>query len=113
MAAARADFAKGSAEMKALVERKRTLDSQLQECTMVRDELDSLGEGDPVFKSYGSVLIRLDAGEAKGTVAARLKLIGGEQKKVEDALADVQGRLTALREQVRAAQQGAAGGDGA
>merc|ERR1712170_218024 len=68
---------------------RQTLDSQLNENKLVKEELDHLETGANVFKLVGPALIRQDLDEAKGNVDKRIEYISGELKRQDEALADL------------------------
>ncbi|ELT93013.1 hypothetical protein CAPTEDRAFT_78564, partial [Capitella teleta] len=57
---------------------RQKLDAQLNENTMVKDELDRLEPDAKVYKMMGPVLINQDLDEAKQTVGKRIDYINGE-----------------------------------
>ena len=74
-------------ETRKLVSRQQQFESQLHECTMVKEELDAVKSEESVYKLHGKVLVRQELSDAKATIASRLKLIQGEVKKSEQSIA--------------------------
>ena len=90
-------------QQKTLVARQ-TLDSQLSENKLVKDELDRLEEDAKVFKLIGPALIRQDNADAKQNVNKRIDYISGELKRQDDTLADLDKKQDALREELQTIQ---------
>merc|ERR1712088_988307 len=83
---------------------RQTLDSQLSENKLVKDELDGLEEDAKVFKLIGPALIRQDTNDAKQNVNKRIDYISGELKRQDDTLADLDKKQDELREELQAIQ---------
>ena len=77
-AAAVDEYKKAQLEMQKLIGKRQQFDAQQRECDMVKGELDALREEEHVYKVFGRVMVRQDPGEAKATVASRLKFIQTE-----------------------------------
>lgn len=87
-------------DVSALFNQKTQALSQFNENTMVKGELDLLGEGDPVYKLVGPVLMAVDLEEAKENVAKRVEFIETEIKKLDAAIAVKQGDQATLGEEI-------------
>merc|ERR1712241_897628 len=83
---------------------RQTLDSQLSENKLVKEELDNLEEGAKVFKLIGPALIRQENTDAKQNVNKRIDYISGELKRQDDTLADLDKKQDTLREELQAIQ---------
>lgn len=77
---------------------------------MVKEALDGLKEGEPVYKMHGRVLIRQDTAEARSTINARLKLIQGELTKTEKTLSTLDPQRQELIGRIRELSAKARGG---
>ncbi|KAJ8300486.1 hypothetical protein KUTeg_022005 [Tegillarca granosa] len=60
------------------VSARQLLDGQLNENSMVKEEMDKLEEGASVFKMIGPVLVKQDLEEARQNVGKRIEYINGE-----------------------------------
>ncbi|PIK41011.1 hypothetical protein BSL78_22137 [Apostichopus japonicus] len=89
---------------KAMAARKQ-LDAQLNENTMVKDELDLLGTESKVFKMMGPVLVQQDLEEAKQNVNKRIAYIDGELKRHEKLIKDLEKKQEDFREKLSRLQQ--------
>ncbi|GIY73250.1 prefoldin subunit 6 [Caerostris darwini] len=68
---------------------KQTLDGQLSENTVVKEELEFLTPENKVYKMTGPVLIEQDIEEAKQNVEKRIMFISSEIKRNEELLKDL------------------------
>ena len=98
-----------SAKMNALIEKKQTAITKLNENTLVRKELDLLEDEAPVFKLIGTVLVKQDLDEAKANVKQRIDYIDSDLKRMDNKLAAMQKdqaergqRLVTLQKEVAA-----------
>eukprot|EP00428_Durinskia_dybowskii_P075272 CAMPEP_0170395232 /NCGR_PEP_ID=MMETSP0117_2-20130122/21667_1 /TAXON_ID=400756 /ORGANISM="Durinskia baltica, Strain CSIRO CS-38" /LENGTH=125 /DNA_ID=CAMNT_0010651525 /DNA_START=17 /DNA_END=394 /DNA_ORIENTATION=+ len=89
---------------KLFVKKQQAL-SQYNENTLVKGELDLLDEDSKVFKLVGPVLMSVELEESKANVAKRLEFIESEIKKADAAIADKQGEVTALGDEIASEQQ--------
>ena len=78
---------------------------QANENELVKQELDLLGDGAPVYKLIGPVLMQQDLDDAKQNVAKRLDFIKGEIEKVDVVIQDKQKAQNEIGEKVMAMQQ--------
>ncbi|CAH1785518.1 unnamed protein product [Owenia fusiformis] len=69
---------------------RQQLDAQLQENTLVKEELDNLEDGANVYKMMGPVLVKQDQTEAKSNVQKRIEYINGELKRHETIIKDLE-----------------------
>merc|ERR1712025_672947 len=83
---------------------RQTLDSQLSENKLVKDELDNLEEDAKVFKLIGPALIRQDTNDAKQNVNKRIEYINGELKRQDETLADLSKKEDDLKEELQTIQ---------
>merc|ERR1712168_990555 len=83
---------------------RQTLDSQLSENNLVKDELDHLEEDAKVFKLIGPALIRQDTNDAKQNVNKRIEYISGELKRHDETLADLSKKEDDLKEELQTIQ---------
>jgi chaperonin cofactor prefoldin len=88
-------------ETRKLVSRQQQFESQLHECTMVKEELDAVKSEESVYKLHGKVLVRQELSDAKATIASRLKLIQGEVKKSEQSIKESMAKQDAVREKLQ------------
>ncbi|BGP14841.1 hypothetical protein JCM10213_002720 [Rhodosporidiobolus nylandii] len=99
------------------VENRQRLDAQKTENEGVKKELATLTPENTVYKLVGPVLLKQDQADAKQNVDKRLEWIGGEIKRTETQLKDLETKLEAkkleivhLQTQYQQAQQTAAQG---
>ena len=83
-------------QQKTLVARQ-TLDSQINENKLVKEELDRLDDDARVFKLIGPALIKQETTEAKQNVDKRIDYITGELKRHDETLADLDKKQDELR----------------
>ena len=83
---------------------RQTLDSQLSENKLGKDELDNLEEDAKVFKLIGPALIRQDTNDAKQNVNKRIEYINGELKRQDETLADLSKKEDDLKEELQTIQ---------
>ena len=84
-----------------LVSRQQQFESQLHECTMVKEELDAVKSDESVYKLHGKVLVRQKLSDAKATIASRLKLIQGEVKKSEQSIKESMAKQDTVRDRLQ------------
>jgi prefoldin beta subunit len=68
-------------------------------------EMDMLDEDSKVYKLVGPVLMSVELEESKGNVAKRLEFIEAELKKADTAIANKQGEMATLGDEIAAEQQ--------
>ena len=68
--------------------------AQFNENTLVKGELDLLGDTDPVYKLVGPVLMKVDLDDAKENVAKRVEFIESEIKKIDANISAKQARIS-------------------
>ena len=83
---------------------RQTLDSQLNENKLVKEELDSLEEGANVFKLVGPALVRQDLSEARSNGEKRIGYISGELKRQEEAIKDLEKKQEEKKESLQTLQ---------
>lgn len=72
---------------------------------LFEQEMDLLEEDSKVFKLVGPVLMSVELEESKGNVAKRLEFIEAEIKKADSAIAEKQGEMATLGDEIAAEQQ--------
>jgi prefoldin beta subunit len=77
---------------------RQQLDSQLNENTLVLDELKRLESNANVYKLIGPVLVKQDQEEAKQNVQKRIDYINGELKRQEGVIKELEKKQEAHRE---------------
>ncbi|XP_076436348.1 prefoldin subunit 6-like isoform X2 [Babylonia areolata] len=94
---------------------RQKLDAQLNENTLVKEELDLLEESTNVYKLVGPVLVKQDLSEARSTVQKRMDYINGELKRYDGNIKELEKKqeehrdaLTKLQHQFQEAQVKAA-----
>lgn len=75
------------AELGDLIRSRETLEVQLKENTIVKDEFDTLSEDAKVYKLTGPVLLPQSKAEAETNVNTRLDFIKKEIERVEKNIA--------------------------
>ena len=73
-------------EITGLQNKQQTLTSQLNENSMVKQEMDLLNSDSKVYKLVGPVLVLQEFNSAKDNVEKRLEYIQKDMKRVEDAI---------------------------
>jgi len=86
------------------VEIREKLESQLNENTIVKEELDILELGANVFKQVGPVLVKQDLEEAKVAVANRISFISTELSRQEKNIVSLQKDQEGHKEQLKILQ---------
>ncbi|XP_033095280.1 prefoldin subunit 6-like [Anneissia japonica] len=84
---------------------RQQLDAQMNENTIVKDELNLLEPDCKVYKMLGPVLVPQDLVEAKQTVSKRIEYIGGELKRQEKLIEDIEKKQEVHRERLTKLQQ--------
>jgi len=85
--------------------KRSQLDSQLNENTLVKTEMDLLSETDTVYKLIGPALIRQDPEEAKSSVDKRIEYITGEMKRQESNIERLKGEAKTKEEKLNGLMQ--------
>lgn len=85
--------------------KRQQLDSQLNENTVVKEELDILNDKNEVFKFIGPILIKQDLVEAKDNINKRIKYINEEIKRTDDQLETLNKKQQDQRENVEKYQR--------
>lgn len=88
--AASGDYQRLQADLSSSVEARQRLDAQLSENELVKKEFTTLTPNNIVFKLVGPVLVKQDQAEAKSNVDKRLEFIGGEIKRIEAQLQEIE-----------------------
>nr|XP_033814036.1 prefoldin subunit 6-like [Geotrypetes seraphini] len=83
----------------------QTLEAQLTENNILKKELDLLDASNKVFKFIVPVLVAKDFEEAKGTVRKHLYYIGGEIKRYETQMKDLEKKAEEHRNVLTKLQQ--------
>ena len=83
---------------------RQTLDSQLNENKLVKEELDKLEDDAKVFKLIGPALVKQETTEAKQNVEKRIEYISGELKRHDATLADLDKKQDELKEELGSLQ---------
>lgn len=84
---------------------RQQLDAQMNENSLVKEELDRVEDGANVFKMIGPVLVKQDVTEAKQNVQKRIDYINGEIKRHEGAIKDLEKKQESQREALSKLQQ--------
>ncbi|KAL5012635.1 hypothetical protein ScPMuIL_011186 [Solemya velum] len=84
---------------------KQQLDAQMNENTLVKEEMDRLEQGANIFKMIGPVLVKQELEEAKITVQKRVDYITGEIKRHETTIKDLEKKQESHREDLAKLQQ--------
>jgi len=67
---------KNQEKLRALIEQKQKLDSQLNEINMAKEEVDLLEDDAVIYKLIGPLMVQQDLKEVKETIDGRLKYLG-------------------------------------
>nr|OQO31960.1 hypothetical protein B0A51_00301 [Rachicladosporium sp. CCFEE 5018] len=87
-------------EMSSLVTARQKLESQQQENKSVQKEFSTLADDANIYKLVGPVLLKQDTAEAKSTVDGRLEYIGGEIKRIEGSIKEIQEKSEGKRTEI-------------
>ncbi|VVT45655.1 uncharacterized protein SAPINGB_P000827 [Magnusiomyces paraingens] len=90
------------AELGDLIRSRETLEVQLKENTIVKDEFDTLSEDAKVYKLTGPVLLPQSKAEAETNVNTRLDFIKKEIERVEKNIAAKQENIMENRNKLAA-----------
>jgi len=93
-----------SKELNKLVENNEKLNAQLNENTIVKEELDLLDASNKIYKQIGPVLVKQDLEEAKLAVSNRITYISSEAKRVEKMIGELQKGQDAHKENLQKIQ---------
>merc|ERR1711894_46961 len=77
---------------------RQQLDGQLNEKTLVKEELDRLENESTVYKMIGPVLVKQDLEESRQNVQKRIDYIQGEMKRQDGAIKDLEKKQEIQRE---------------
>merc|ERR1712203_880653 len=80
---------------------RQTLDSQISENKLVKEELDRLDEDAKVFKLIGPALVKQETTDAKQNVDKRIDYISGELKRHDETMADLDKKQDEMRSEVQ------------
>nr|ACO11232.1 Probable prefoldin subunit 6 [Caligus rogercresseyi] len=83
---------------------QQTLDSQLNENKLVKEELGILEEGAVVYKLVGPTLLKQDLNESKTNVDKRIDYISKEFKRTVNLSEDYEKKLDTHREKISSIQ---------
>jgi len=106
------EFKNVQRDLQKKIETKQTLDAQLSENKIVKEELDLVKGETKVYKLIGPTLVRQDISEAKQTVSKRIDYISAELKRSDGMIKDLEGKqekyqenITKIQQEFQAAQQ--------
>ncbi|CAG0884085.1 unnamed protein product [Darwinula stevensoni] len=88
-----------------IIQSRQQLDAQLNENTLVLEELQKLESDANVFKLIGPVLVKQDTEEAKQNVQKRIEYIQGELKHCDTTLKDLNEKQESHKESIGKLQQ--------
>ncbi|XP_067662069.1 prefoldin subunit 6-like [Haliotis asinina] len=77
---------------------RQQLDAQLNENTLVKEELGRLETESKVYKMIGPVLVKQDLEESKQNVQKRIDYISGEMKRHDVTIKDLEKKQDSQRE---------------
>ncbi|KAI1300169.1 Prefoldin subunit 6 [Halotydeus destructor] len=99
-------------DVQKLIGLRQTLDAQLNENSVVKEEMDLLEDEAVIFKLIGPAMLKQDLKESKDNVANRIKYISEELKRHETSIKDLESKqddqrevIAKLQQQFQAAQQ--------
>ncbi|KAA0156223.1 hypothetical protein FNF27_00764 [Cafeteria roenbergensis] len=102
------EYKKVRADTQSVVTNITQLQSQLNENSMVKEEIDEVKDGEPVYKLVGPVLVRQDVEEVKSLVTRRIGLIKSELAKAEARAEELRKKEDAIKDKVMAHQKATA-----
>lgn len=99
-------------EVNMLTTMRQQLDGQLNENSIVKEELSLLKSSGEVYKMVGPILLRQDHTEAKENIEKRMSYIKNELKRIDDRIQTLEtqqdeyrDKLTKLQQQFQAQQE--------
>ncbi|KAL1517321.1 hypothetical protein ABEB36_001100 [Hypothenemus hampei] len=98
------NFKSNQKELHKTIQARKLLDSQLNENTVVKEELNLLPPDGKVYKSVGPVLIKTELVEAKQNVNKRIDYINKELKKVDELIASLEKKMDGHTESLQKLQ---------
>ncbi len=81
-----------------LLTARQTLDSQLNENKLVKEEMDAVEDDAKVFKLIGPALVRQEVKEARQNVDKRIAYITGELKRHDETMKGIEKKMDEHRE---------------
>ena len=90
-------------ELQALAKTNQKQMSQLNENTMVKTEMDLIGDGEDVkvYKQIGPVLVKQSLEEAKQFIDRRIDFVNNAQKKTIEEIEKKQKEMAAVEDKVQ------------
>lgn len=99
-------------EVNQLTGMRQQLDGQLNENSIVKEELELLKSTSEVYKMVGPILLRQDHSEAKENIDKRMSYIKNELQRIDDRISTLESKqdeyrdkLTKLQQQFQAQQE--------
>lgn len=80
------DAIKSQEQLRALIEQKQKLDSQVNEINMAKEEVDLLEDDAVIYKLIGPLMVPQDLKEVKETIGGRLKYLNDKIEYFEKEL---------------------------
>ncbi|KAL8625956.1 hypothetical protein ACOMHN_012548 [Nucella lapillus] len=77
---------------------RQKLDAQLNENTLVKEELEKVNGETGVYKLVGPVLVKQDLTEARSNVQKRIDYIAGELKRYDSSIKDLEKKQESHKE---------------
>jgi len=92
-------------EINQLAGMRQQLDGQLNENSIVKEELALLKPSGEVYKMVGPILLRQDHTEAKENIDKRMSYIKNELQRIDDRIHTLEGKQDEYRETLTKLQQ--------
>lgn len=92
-------------EVNQLTGMRQQLDGQLNENSIVKEELALLKSSAEVYKMVGPILLRQDHTEAKENIDKRMNYIKNELQRIDDRIQSLETKQDAYREKLTKLQQ--------
>ena len=98
-------FRKKEVEYQQLMNKKQAALAQFNENSLVKSELEMLGDDEKVFKLVGPLLLPIELDDATENVSKRLEFIERDIKNTEEQIDSSSKELEGLRDEISKAQQ--------
>ena len=98
-------FRKKEQDYQNLTSKKAASLSQFNENSLVKSELEMLGDDENVFKLVGPILIPIELDDAKDNITKRMEFIESDIKRIEEQIDGSSKELAELRDDIGKAQQ--------
>lgn len=99
------DAIKSQEQWRSLVEQKQKLDSQINELTMAKEEVDLLETDALVYKLIGPLMVTQKLPEVNDNIQARMKFLNDKMSYYDQEIKQLQTTLMEQRQQLQLQKQ--------